>query len=240
MRAMGLALVGVVIGTVVWLSVGVAENKAPRSAESPAVKAAVGQAAKTPVAESKEKNADAEQKTETAVFAGGCFWCTEVAFEQLKGVTDVESGYCGGTEETANYEVVHLGTTDHAEVIRVTYDPDQVTYNDLLKVFFNSHDPTQLNRQGADEGRQYRSAIFYANEEQKEQAKARIADLESKRVFKRKIVTKLEPLEEFYPAEDYHQDFARRNPYSPYIQGHALPKAQLIRKKLPELIRKDK
>lgn len=181
--------------------------------------------------------AAAEKKYETAVFAGGCFWCTEFAFEQLAGVVDVESGYCGGTKLTANYEAVHNGTTKHAEVIRVTYDPGKVTYDELLVVFFDAHDPTQVNRQGEDVGRQYRSAIFFANEEQEKQAKAKIADLEAKKTYKRKIATKLEPLKEFYRAEEYHQDFARRNPNVPYIQLHSVPKASKVRMKHPELIR---
>jgi|GEM_PF-658478 len=176
--------------------------------------------------------------TETAIFAGGCFWCTEFAFEQLDGVVDVESGYSGGTKATANYDQVHLGNTHHAEAIRVTYDSTKITYAELLDVFFDSHSPTQLNRQGEDVGRQYRSAIFFANKDQQAQAKAKIADLEAKRVYKKKIMTKIEPLEAFYPAEAYHQDFARKNPFSPYIQGHAVPKAYKIRTKHPELIKK--
>lgn len=177
-------------------------------------------------------------KTETAIFAGGCFWCTEFAFEQVDGVLDVQSGYCGGTKATANYDQVHLGTTGHAEAIRVIYDPEKVTYDELLTIFFDAHDPTQLNRQGeGDIGRQYRSAIFYTNDEQLKQAKAKIADLEAKKAFKRRIVTKLESLKEFYPAEDYHQDFARRNPFLPYIQSHAVPKAMQVRTKHPDLIR---
>ena len=173
-----------------------------------------------------------------AIFAGGCFWCTEFSFEQLAGVLDVESGYCGGTRESASYDWVRLGITGHAEAIRVTYDPDKITYGDLLDVFFDSHDPTQLNRQGEDEGPQYRSAIFFADDEQQKQARAKIAALESKRVYKRKIVTKLEPLKEFYPAEDYHQNFAVQHSSDLYIQGHALPQALRVRKKHPELIRK--
>ncbi len=180
----------------------------------------------------------AGKSTEVAVFAGGCFWCTEFAFEQVAGVINVESGYCGGTKASANYNMVHRGTTGHAEAIRITYDPEKVTFDDLLDVFFDSHDPTQLNRQGKDDvGRQYRSAIFFADDEQKKQAEAKIAELDAKRVHKRKIVTKLEPLTEFYPAEDYHQDFARRNPFLPYIQSHAVPKATHVRTKHPELIR---
>jgi methionine-S-sulfoxide reductase len=204
---------------------------APGASTSPAKNPAAGEAAKPA--------APAGKKTETAIFAGGCFWCTEFAFEQVDGVTNVESGYCGGTKSTATYDHVHLGTTGHAEAIRITYDPDKVTFDKLLDVFFDSHDPTQLNRQGeGDIGKQYRSAIFYANEDQQKQAKDKIADLEAKKVFKRHIVTKLEPLKEFYPAEDYHQDFARRNPFLPYIQSHAVPKAANVRNKHPDLIKK--
>jgi methionine-S-sulfoxide reductase len=182
--------------------------------------------------------AAAEPRTETAVLAGGCFWCIELSFEQLAGVIDVESGYCGGTKESANYEQVKRGTTGHAEAIRVTFDPEKISYSKLLDVFFSAHDPTQLNRQGNDIGRQYRSAIFFANPEQKRLAEEKIAELERKRVHNKRIVTKLEPLTEFYIAELYHQDFARRNPWVPYIQGHAVPKAKEVRGKHPELLRK--
>lgn len=216
MRAVLLVLAAVAIGVAGRPPVGAAETKGPRLSAAAA---------------------PAGLKTETAIFAGGCFWCTEFAVEQVAGVVDVESGYCGGTRATANYNQVHRGITGHAEAIRVTYDPSQVTYDDLLKVFFDSHDPTQLNRQGEDVGRQYRSAIFFANDEQKQQAEARIADLNGKRVHKRRIVTKLEPLKEFYPAEPYHQDFARRNPFIPYIQSHAIPKAIHVRSRHPDLIR---
>lgn len=230
-RATYFVLAGLAIGMAAGPAIGAAESKPSRAAAKQSKKA---EAVKTSGQPSKATD---EKKTATAVFAGGCFWCTEHAFEQLKGVVDVESGYAGGTKATANYEAVHLGTTGHAEVIRVTYDPEKITYQDLLDVFFNSHDPTQLNRQGADEGTQYRSAIFYANEEEEKLAKAKIADLEAKKVFKRKIVTKLEKLKEFYAAEDYHQDFARRNPFQPYIQSHAIPKAYHVREKRPDLIR---
>jgi methionine-S-sulfoxide reductase len=174
---------------------------------------------------------------QTAVFAGGCFWCTELAFEQLKGVVDVESGYAGGTAATANYKRVHRRTTRHAEVVRVTYDPAKITYDQLLDAFFAAHDPTQLNRQGEDDvGRQYRSAIFFAGDDQKQQAEAKIRQLGEKKVFAKKIVTKLEPLVEFFPAEDVHQDFARRYMYDPYIQTHAIPRACNVRIQHPELI----
>ena len=146
--------------------------------------------------------------TATAVFAGGCFWCTEAAFEQLKGVVDVQSGYAGGTKETANYERVSTGSTGHAEAIRITYDPTQISYDRLLDVFFDAHDPTQLNRQDNDAGTQYRSTIFYVNEIEERAATAKIKQLTAAKVFTAPIVTTLEPLKEFYPAEEYHQDYA--------------------------------
>ncbi len=234
MQAILLVTVALVV-SVVGCSPIEAETKPGPKAPSASADSAAGDPADAP---SEDSARPARKKTETAVFAGGCFWCTEFAFEQLTGVVDVESGYAGGTKETADYEWVHLGVTDHAEVIRVTYNPGQISYKDLLDVFFDAHDPTQLNRQGNDEGRQYRSAIFYANEEQEKQAQAKIDELTKKRVYKRRIVTTLEPLKEFYSAEDYHQDFATKNPEELYIQGHAVPKAMRVRKKHPELIRK--
>lgn len=175
-------------------------------------------------------------KAETAVFAGGCFWCTEAAFAQLAGVLDVQSGYSGGTKETAHYKLVCSGTTGHAEAIRVTYDPGRISYDRLLDVFFDAHDPTQLNAQGNDVGTQYRSAIFFANPEQKKLAEAKIRKLTEKKAFARPIVTTLEPLNAFYPAEDYHQDYAANNPDEPYVKFHSLPKVCKVRDKHPELI----
>ncbi|MGD9723040.1 MAG: peptide-methionine (S)-S-oxide reductase MsrA [Pirellulales bacterium] len=181
--------------------------------------------------------ADAAPRTEQAVFAGGCFWCTELAFEQVKGVLEVESGYCGGTAKTARYDRVHRGTTRHAEVVRVTYDPAQISYEQLLDVFFAAHDPTQLNRQGdEDVGRHYRSAIFYVDDVQQKAAEAKIRELTQNKTFRKRIVTRLEPLVEFFPAEDGHQDFARLNFYSDYIQRHAVPRACNVRVLHPELI----
>jgi methionine-S-sulfoxide reductase len=175
----------------------------------------------------------------TIVLAGGCFWCTEAAFEQLQGVSDVMSGYAGGAKETANYKRVCGGDTGHAEVIKVTYEPAVISLDTLLNVFFDAHDPTTLNRQGADMGTQYRSAIFYADESQKQAAEAKIKELTDKKKFPSPIVTKLEPLVEFFPAEDYHQDYARQNPDQPYIQGAAIPKVCKIRAKYAELIQRD-
>lgn len=203
-----------------------------------------------PAAENLKKTSDAgpgaavktvaagkSENTETAVFAGGCFWCTEAAFEQLDGVTDVESGYAGGAKETATYDQVSTGHTGHAESIRLQFDPQKISYDQLLTVFFDAHDPTQLNRQGVDRGTQYRSAIFYANDEQKAAAEAKIKALNAAHAFPHKIVTRLEPLKAFYPAELYHQDYARNNPDAPYIQAHSYPKACKIRDKHPELIK---
>jgi methionine-S-sulfoxide reductase len=175
-------------------------------------------------------------KTATATLAGGCFWCTEAAFEQLQGVLDVTSGYAGGSAETANYKAVCGGDTGHAEAIRITYDPEKISYDQLLDVFFDAHDATQLNRQGNDVGTQYRSAIFYSSEEERRAAEAKIAELNESKHVPRPIVTTLEPLCEFFPAEDYHQDYARNNPGQPYIQAVSTPKVCKIREKHAELI----
>lgn len=175
----------------------------------------------------------------TAVLAGGCFWCVEAVYLQLDGVTGVVSGYAGGTADTANYEAVCSGATNHAEAVLVRYDPSRVTYGQLLKVFFYvAHDPTQLNRQGADVGRQYRSAIFYRDARQKEIAEAYIRQLDAARVFPSRLVTTLEPLERFYEAEAYHQNYAARNPAQPYVAYVAAPKVVKLRAALPEHLRK--
>jgi peptide-methionine (S)-S-oxide reductase len=165
-----------------------------------------------------------------AILAGGCFWCVEAVYKNLDGVTSVKSGYAGGTADTADYETVSSGTTNHAESVEVVYDPSRITYGQILKVFFSiAHDPTQLNRQGPDTGRQYRSAIFYADEEQKRLADAYIDQLNKAHVFDRPIVTELVPLEAFFQAETYHQDYAARNPLSPYIVINAQPKVRKLR-----------
>jgi methionine-S-sulfoxide reductase len=177
--------------------------------------------------------------TATAVLAGGCFWCTEAAFEQLEGVLDVTSGYTGGSAETANYKAVCGGDSGHAEAIRITYDPTKISYEQLLAVFFDAHDPTQLNRQGNDVGTQYRSAIFYANDEQKKAAEEVIGRLNESKHSPRPVATTLEPLRDFYPAEDYHQDYARLNPNQPYIEAVSTPKACKVRSKHAALIRRD-
>ena len=166
------------------------------------------------------------------VLGGGCFWCTEAVYRELAGVSEVTAGYAGGDAATADYRSVCTGTTGHAEVIRITYDSGQISTGQLLKVFFSvAHDPTQLNRQGNDRGTQYRSAVFYANEEQHQVAAAYINQLGQAGTFQAPIVTTLEPLTAFHPAEDYHQRYAEANPGQPYIQAVSAPKVAKLREK---------
>ena len=185
-----------------------------------------------------EKSAKAGE-TRTAVFASGCFWCTEAVFEQLEGITDAVSGYAGGTKETANYEAVCSGRTGHAEAVRVTYEPAKISYGQLLRVFFATHDPTTLNRQGPDSGPQYRSAIFYQDEEEKKVAEAYLKQLEAAKAFKRPVVTKLEPLTKdgFFEAELYHQNYAACNATNPYIRAQAVPKVKKVREQFKEQLK---
>jgi len=174
-----------------------------------------------------------EQK---AVFAGGCFWGTQAVFERVKGVAKTTAGYAGGSASTATYEQVTTETTGHAESVEVVYDPSRITYGQLLRVYFSvAHDPTQLNRQGPDVGTSYRSAIFYQNDEQKRIANAYIAQLDAAKVFPAKIVTEVTPLKGFYRAEDYHQDYALKNPNNPYIQVCDRPKIAALKEQFPEL-----
>ena len=170
----------------------------------------------------------------TAVFAGGCFWGVDAVFKHLKGVTNVVSGYSGGNAATAKYMLVGTGTTGHAESVQVTYDPSKIGYSDLLKVFFAvAHDPTQLNRQGPDVGSQYRSAIFYANAQQKELAQGYIAQLNGANTFGKPVVTEVAPLDKFYPAEDYHQNYLALHPNQPYIVYNDLPKLAALKQEFP-------
>jgi peptide-methionine (S)-S-oxide reductase len=167
---------------------------------------------------------------EVATLAGGCFWCLEAAFAELKGVEKVESGYAGGRVPNPSYEAVCTGTTGHAEVVQVTFDPTVVSYADLLHVYFTIHDPTTLDRQGADSGTQYRSAIFYHTPRQKAEAERVIAELTAEGVFDDPIVTEVKPLEAFYPAEEYHRDYYRRNPNQGYCRAVIAPKVAKVRK----------
>jgi peptide-methionine (S)-S-oxide reductase len=178
-----------------------------------------------------------ETKNDIAVFAGGCFWCTEAVFGELRGVRSVVSGYTGGTTNNPTYEQVCSGSTGHAEAIKIDFDPGQISFRDLMTVFFATHDPTTLNRQGNDAGTQYRSAILYANEEQKQQAEAFIKELDVAKTYKNPIVTTLEPLREFYPAEDYHQKFFANNPYQPYCQYTIPPKLNKLHKQFSQLLK---
>ncbi len=182
-----------------------------------------------------------DKSQQIAVLAGGCFWGVEAVFEHVKGVIDVKSGYSGGAASTADYRKVSSGQTGHAEAVQITYDPSQVSYGQLLKVFFSvAHDPTELNRQGPDRGTQYRSAIFYSNDEQKRIAEAYIDQLNKAKVFSDPIVTQVGALEAFYDAEAYHQDYLVHHPDEPYIVINDLPKVENLRKQLPGLYRPNK
>ena len=168
--------------------------------------------------------------SEQATLAGGCFWCLEAVYDQLRGVEKVESGYAGGRRPNPTYEQVCTGTTGHAEVVQITYDPQQITYQDLLDIFFTIHDPTTLNRQGNDVGTQYRSAIFYHNDEQKKAAEETISELNEKKTWDAPIVTEVKPLDVFFPAEDYHRDYFERNPNQGYCSIVIAPKVAKARK----------
>ena len=173
---------------------------------------------------------------QTAVLAGGCFWGVQAVFQHVKGVITATSGYSGGRAKTAEYELVSTGETGHAESVKITYDPSQITYGQLLRVFFSvAHDPTQLNRQGPDTGSQYRSAIFYNTDDQRRIAEAYIAQLEKTKVFPRPIVTQVIQLKAFYPAEAYHQDYAAHHPDNPYIVYNDAPKVAHLRQQFPDL-----
>ncbi len=175
---------------------------------------------------------------QTAVLAGGCFWGMEAVFEKLNGVSDVVSGFSGGSAATAHYEVVSFGQTGHAEAVQITYDPAKISYGQLLKVYFSvAHDPTQLNRQDPDSGTQYRSAIFFANPEQQRVAQAYINQLNAEHVFSKPIATQLTPLKGFYAAEAYHQNFIDRNPNYPYVVVNDLPKLAQLQEQFPNLVK---
>jgi peptide-methionine (S)-S-oxide reductase len=171
---------------------------------------------------------------QTAVFAGGCFWGVEAVYRHVKGVKSAVSGYAGGDAKTADYQTVSSGETGHAESVQVTFDPAQVTYGELLRIFFSvAHDPTQLNRQGPDVGTQYRSAVFYANDDQKRIAQAYIAQLAAAKAFERPIVTQVVPLSQFFAAEDYHQDYLAKHPNQPYIVFNDMPKLAALKEQFP-------
>ena len=176
--------------------------------------------------------------TQTAVLAGGCFWGVQAVFQHVKGVTQVLSGYAGGSKDTAEYETVSSGRTGHAESVQVTFDPKQISYGHILQIYFSvAHDPTQLNRQGPDEGTQYRSAIFFANPDQQKVAQAYVAQLDKAGVFSKHVVTQINQLNGFYPAEAYHQDYATLHPNNPYIYYNDLPKVENLKAMYPDIYR---
>ena len=177
---------------------------------------------------------------ETAVFGGGCFWCTEAVFQMLKGVTKVESGYAGGAMENPSYEKVSNGDSGHAEVIRVTYDPSIITYDDLLTVFFGSHDPTTMNRQGNDVGEQYRSVILYGSDEEKNVAERVRTEVQHSLKDGSRVVTHILPLQNFFPAEQYHQNYYKENSSAPYCQLIIEPKIEKVKKRFAELVTPDR
>lgn len=187
--------------------------------------------AKEPVSEERLK------QLETAYFASGCFWCVEAVFESVHGVEEAVSGYSGGEIENPTYEQVAGGRTKHAEAVEILYDPEQVSYEDLLKVFFGSQDPTTLNRQGPDSGRQYRSSIFYKNEKEKQLAEAYVQELTEKKVYRKPIVTEIVAFKKFFKAEEYHQDFERNNPRNGYVRAVSIPRLKRFQAKFPELLK---
>jgi len=210
------------LGAIALSAVAVANTKTLKPLPEPVVNSSMG----------------TTQGKQVAVFAGGCFWGVEAVFEHTKGVTEVVSGYAGGSAATANYNRVSGGGTEHAEAVQIAYDPNQVTYGQLLKIFFAvAHDPTQRDRQGPDWGRQYRSAIFFANSDQKKVAESYIKQLNQKKVFSNPIVTEVSALNAFYPAEKYHQNFIQHNPTYPYVVVHDLPKLEALRKQFPDFYR---
>lgn len=233
-RAAGLLAAGMVAALMVLMGGGVlrgAETAGP-GANPLQEDNAVDAMAMTGHVPAPEEDAPlAEQPGEArAVLAGGCFWCTEAVFEAVAGVKEVVSGYAGGDKATAAYQQVLTGQTRHAEAIEITYDPAVVTFGALLRVFFATHDPTTLNQQGPDKGPQYRSAVFYADEAQQAIAQAYIGQLDAAQIFPDAIVTTLEPLEQFFAAEDYHQDYVKHNPGNPYVRHVAMPKVEKLKR----------
>jgi len=219
----GLALI-LIVGLIAWTAVRALGSRPPEPPKLPFPAPAMD----APLAAAKSQ--------QTAVLAGGCFWGIQAVFEHVKGVSSAISGYAGGHVKSPSYESVSMGVTGHAETVSITYDPSQVTYGQLLMVYFSvAHDPTQWNRQGPDTGSQYRSVIFFTSEEQKHIAEAYLAQLDAAKVYSRKIVTAVEPYKAFYPAEDYHQDYLKNNPSNPYIVYNDLPKLENLKKVFPTL-----
>jgi peptide-methionine (S)-S-oxide reductase len=190
------------------------------------------------MSEEKKTDVNADQKLETGTLAGGCFWCVEAVFDELRGVGSVVSGYTGGDVERPTYNQVCAGTTGHAEAVQIKFDPSVVSFRELLEVFFTVHDPTTLNRQGADVGTQYRSAIFYHTPEQKEIAEQVISELNAEKIWDAPIVTEIAPFNVFYPAEDYHQEYFQNNASQPYCRAVVAPKVAKFRQKFLEKLKR--
>jgi peptide-methionine (S)-S-oxide reductase len=227
MRAVLLALlIFAGIGALVWATAKPNDGRANAKAAFPRP------AVDAPLASAKAQ--------EIAVLAGGCFWGIQAVFQHLKGVISATSGYSGGAANTAHYEEVSTGETGHAESVKIVFDPSQISYGQILLIFFSvGHNPTELNYQGPDYGTQYRSSIFYSSDQQKKLAEAYIAQLDAAKTYSQPIVTQVVPLEGFYPAEDYHQDYLKRHPYEPYIMINDLPKLTSLKKEFPELYRNE-
>jgi peptide-methionine (S)-S-oxide reductase len=222
-RGIALALI---VGLIAWTALRALGTRPPETPKTPFPVPAMD----APLA--------TEKSQQTVVLAGGCFWGIQAVFEHLKGVSSVTSGYSGGFVKSPSYESVSMGVTGHAESVSISYDASQISYGQILMVFFSvAHDPTQWNRQGPDTGSQYRSLILYSSEEQKRIAQAYIAQLDGARIYSRKIVTKIEPFQAFYPAESYHQDYLKHNPDNPYIVYNDLPKLENLKKDFPGLYR---
>jgi len=222
-RGIAVTLIAVVLAWMTYRTLGARPPDTP-NADMPKV------AADAPLA--------ATKSTQYAVFAGGCFWGTQAVFEHLKGVASVTAGYSGGFVKDPSYDVVSLGFTEHAESVRVAFDPSQISYGQLLMVYFSvAHDPTQYNRQGPDYGSQYRSAIFYSSAEEKRIAESYVAQLTAAKIYSRPIVTEIKPFDAFYPAENYHQDYLKTHLDSPYIVMNDLPKLDQLKQRFPDLYR---
>src|ERR1700674_2997855 len=219
----GIAFV-VIVGLIAWTAFRALGSRLPESPKMPFPAPAID----APLATAKSQ--------QTAVFAGGCFWGVQAVFEHLKGVSSATSGYAGGYVKSPSYESVSMGVTGHAETVSIRYDPSQLSYGQLLMVFFSvAHDPTQWNRQGPDTGSHYRSTGLYTSAEQKRIAQAYIAQLDAAKVYSRPTVTKVEPFQAFYPAESYHQDYLKNNPNNPYIVYNDLPKLENLKKDFPNI-----
>jgi peptide-methionine (S)-S-oxide reductase len=228
----GLIVLLLTVVAAAGFALGSNEKMTPAATASPAAEVPADPEA------SMDGTASSTEGAQTAVLAGGCFWGMEAVFERLSGVLDVVSGYSGGQADTATYQMVGSGKTGHAESVRIVFDPEIISFDKLLEVFFNvAHDPTQLNFQGPDVGTQYRSVVFYANEEQRRIAERTIEQLNAEGTFGKAIVTQVVPLTEFYPAEDYHQDFMRRHPGHPYIVYWDVPKIRHLEEAYPELLK---